>query len=149
MANSTSKDSEINEELDEEFATLLNQLRDDVEDITVEDFVTFDDNVTTSPGQINTDLVAWLEKALEEGIEDFVPKDLNSNEGQNPEVISDDEDHDDRLQASQHLDKLLEFSIAKNDETLSGLLSEVINAVENIKIPSLRQRNILSLFEKS
>ena len=97
MANSTSKDSEINEELDEEFATLLNQLRDDVGDITVEDFVTFDDNVTTSPGQINTDLVAWLEKALEEGIEDFVPKDLNSNEGQNPEVISDDEDHKDTL----------------------------------------------------
>ena len=37
-------------------------------------------------------------------------------------------------QAAQHLDKLLEFSIAKNDERLSGLLLEVINAVENRNI---------------
>lgn len=42
--NSTCKDSEI----DEEFATLLNQLRDD--GITVEELITFDDNVTTFPG---------------------------------------------------------------------------------------------------
>ena len=58
-ANSTFKDTEI----DEEFATLLNQLRD-ADDITVEDFITFDDNVTTSPGQINIDLVVWREKSL-------------------------------------------------------------------------------------
>ena len=46
-ANSTCKDGKI----DEEFATLLNQLRDH-DNITIEDFKT-----STSPGQINTDLV--------------------------------------------------------------------------------------------
>ena len=40
-------------EIDEEFESLLTQLREDNE-ITVEDFVTFDDNLTTSTGQINT-----------------------------------------------------------------------------------------------
>ena len=45
--NSTCKDSKI----EEEFATLLNHFRDDDDDITVEDFITFDDNVTISPGK--------------------------------------------------------------------------------------------------
>lgn len=44
-ASSSCKDNEI----DEEFATLLNQLRDD-NDITGEDFITFHDNITTSIG---------------------------------------------------------------------------------------------------
>ena len=87
--NSTRKESKIVEE----FATLFNQRRDD--DITVKDFITFDDNVTTSPGQINTDLVVWREKIWEEAIEDVVPINLDSNEGLNLEVIFDDEDHED------------------------------------------------------
>ena len=56
--NSTCYDNEINEI----FATLLNQLRHD-DNITVEDFITFDDNITTTLGQINTDLVDCREKA--------------------------------------------------------------------------------------
>ena len=60
-AKSTCKDSKINEE----FAILLNQLRHD-DDIKVKDFITFDDNVTTSPVQINTNLVDWREKTWEE-----------------------------------------------------------------------------------
>ena len=87
--NSTRKESKIVEE----FATLFNQRRDD--DITVKDFITFDDNVTTSAGQINTDLVVWREKIWEEAIEDVVPINLDSNEGLNLEVIFDDEDHED------------------------------------------------------
>ena len=63
-ANSTCEDSEI----DEQFATLLNQFRN-YDDITIEDFITFNDNATTSPGQINTDLVEWREKAREEARE--------------------------------------------------------------------------------
>ena len=43
--SSSCKDNEI----DEKFATLLNQLRDD-NDIPGEDFITFDDNITTSIG---------------------------------------------------------------------------------------------------
>ena len=52
---------------------------------------------------------------------------LDSNEGQNPEVISNDKDHEGTVlselttsQKLQHLVELLEFSIAKIDETLSG-----------------------------
>ena len=96
------------------------------------------------------------EETIETWTEEVVPNDLDSNEGQNPEVISDDEDHEDTVsseltksQALQHLEELLEFSITKNGQTLSGLLSEVINAVENIKMWSPRQSNISSLFKKS
>ena len=131
-ANSTCKDTRI----DEEFATFLNQFCDD-DDITVEEFITCDDNVMTSPGQINTDLVDWREKAREEAIEDVLPNDLNRNEGQNPKVISNDEDHENIVcseltasQALQYLHELLEFSIAKNDETLSGLFLKVISRLK-------------------
>ena len=92
----------------------------------------------------------------EEAIEDVVPNDLDSKEGQIPEVISDDEDHEDTVrselttsQALQHLDELLKFSIAKKDETLFGLLSEETKAIENIIILSLRQSNIPSFFKNS
>ena len=63
-SNSTCKDSEV----DKEFGTLLNQLRDD-DDITVEDFIMFDDNVTKYPGQINTDLVDSKEKPWEDVVQ--------------------------------------------------------------------------------
>ena len=39
-------------------------------------------------------MLAWREKIWEEAIEDVVPIDLDSNEGQNLEVIFDDEDHE-------------------------------------------------------
>ena len=44
-------------------------------------------------------MVDWREKAWGEAIEDVVPNDLDSNEGQNPELISDDEDHEDTVRA--------------------------------------------------
>ena len=71
-----------------------------------------------------------------------------------PEVFE-DEDHEDTVRSElaashvlQHLDELLEFSKAKNDVTLPGLLLEVINVVENKKISSLRKSNIPSFFKK-
>ena len=45
-------------EIYEEFESLVTQLREDHE-FTVEDFVTFDDNLTESAGQINTDFIDW------------------------------------------------------------------------------------------
>ena len=109
----------------------------------------------TSLGQINTDLVDWREKPWE-AFEDIAPNDVNCNEGQNLEVVPDDEDHEDTVTSKlwtsetlQHLDKLLGFSIAKNDETLSRLLPEKISAVENIKTLPLWQSNIPSSLKKS
>lgn len=102
----------------------------------------------------NKHRLGWLERKCSRRSY-WRPNDLDSSERQNAEVISKDEDHDDKvrsklitLQALQHLDELLEFSIANNDETLSGL-SEMINAVENIKISSIRQSNIPSFFSRS
>ena len=45
--------------------------------------------------------------------------------------------------------ELLEFSIAKNNERLSGLLLEAIHAIENTKISSLRQSNTPRFFKKT
>ena len=115
-----------------------------------------ENNVTTYPGQIITDLVDWREKAWEEAIEDVVPNDLDSYESSNSEVISYDEDHEYTVHSElatseslQHLDELLEIAKAKNDGTLFGIDSEVINAVENIKISLLQQNNKPSFFKKS
>ena len=59
-------------EVDEEFESLLAQLRQD-DDITVEYFITFDDNLTTSIGQINTDMVDWRQQAWEDAIQEVLP----------------------------------------------------------------------------
>ena len=56
--NSITNDNEI----DEEFESLLTQLWEYAQ-ITVEDFVTFNDNLTISTGQINTDLMDWQQQA--------------------------------------------------------------------------------------
>ena len=53
--NSITNDSEIDE-------NLLTQLCED-DEITVEDIVTFDDNLTTSTGQINTNLIDRRQQA--------------------------------------------------------------------------------------
>ena len=41
--------------------------------MTFENVVTFDDNLTLSTGQINTDLVDWRQQAREEAIKEVVP----------------------------------------------------------------------------
>ena len=65
--NSITSDNEIVPE----FESLLTQLREH-DEITFEDFVTFDDNLATSTGQINTDLKDWQEQAREEAIKEVV-----------------------------------------------------------------------------
>ena len=55
--NSITNDNEI----DEEFESLLIQFRED-DQTTVADFVTFDDNLPTSTGQVNMDLIDWLKR---------------------------------------------------------------------------------------
>ena len=54
FVNSITNDNVI----DEEIKSLLTQLCED-DEITVEDFVIFDDNLTTSIDQINTELIHW------------------------------------------------------------------------------------------
>ena len=79
------------------FESLLNQLWK-VEKITVEDFVTFDDNLTTSTDQISTDLIDWQQRAGEEAIKEVVPD--TSSARQAVSVVSDDDEDD---QASYYI----------------------------------------------
>lgn len=125
------KESEIScisedSEIDEEFESLPTQLRED-DDITVEDFISFDDNLTTSIGQINTDLIDWRQQAREEAIQQVLPDPSDSSHTENEEVASEDDEEENIPQqlspskALQHLEELLNFSMNQNDETLTGL----------------------------
>ena len=110
--------------------SLFTQLRED-DEITVEDFVTFDDNLTTSTGQINTNLIDWRQQAQEEAIKEVVPD--TSSASQTVNVVSDGDEDDQeenttrRLaisEALQHLDDLLNFSMMENNATLTGWLQK-------------------------
>ena len=143
-------------EVDEEFESLLAQLRED-DDITVEDFITFDDNVTTSIGQINTDMVDWRQQAREDAIQEVLP-DVSAIQS---EVVSDHDDDDDdeedhtpqqqlsATQALQNLDELLRFSLTQNNESLTTLITEAIETVETMKLSSLKQSSIRNFFVRS
>ena len=45
-------------------------------------------------------------------------------------------------EAIQHLDDLLHFSMMENDATHTGLIVEVTDKYQNIKLPALKQSNI-------
>ena len=103
-------------EIDEEFESLLTQLRED-DEITVEDFVT-DDNLTTSTGLINTDLIDWQQQARQEAIKEVVSDTSIASQAVN--VVSDDDEDDQgestpwhltTSEALQHLDDLLHFTM--------------------------------------
>ena len=139
-------------EIDEEFECLLTQLRED-DEIAVEDFATFDDNLTTSTGQLNTDLIDWRQQAREEAIKEVVPD--TSSASQVVNAVSDDDEDDQEentprhlttSEALQHLDDLLHFSIMENDAALTGLVAEVTDKVQNIKLSALKQSNIERFF---
>ena len=149
--NSITNDNEI----DKEFESLLTQLREDGE-ITVEDFVTFDDNLATSTCQINTDLIDWRQQAREEAVKEVVPDTSSASQAVN--VISDDDEDDQEentprhlttSEALQHLDDFPHFSMMENDATLTGLIAEVTDKVQNIKLSALKQISIERFFLKS
>ena len=73
-------------------------------------------------------------------------------------VVSDDDEDDQEENAPQHLptseelqhlDDLLHFSIMENDATFTGLIAEVTDKVQNIKLSALKQSNIERFFLKS
>ena len=69
--------------------------------MTVGDFVTFDDNLTTSTGQINTDLIDWRQKAREEAIKEVAPDTSGASQAVN--VVSDNDGNDQEENTPQHL----------------------------------------------
>ena len=105
-------------EIDEEFESLLTQLRKD-DEIAVEDFGSFDD------------LIDWQQQAREEAIKEVVPDTSSASQAVNV-VSGDDEDgqeestprHLTKSKALQHLGDLLHFSMMENNATLAGWLQK-------------------------
>ena len=85
--NSITNDNEI----DEEFESLLIQFRED-DQTTVDDFVTFDDNLPTSTGQVNMDLIDWRQQAREEAIKEVMPDISSANQA--VKVVLDNDEND-------------------------------------------------------
>ena len=106
-----------NSEIDEELESLPIQLHED-DEITVADFVTFNDNLTTSTGQVNTDLIDWRQQAREQAIKEIVPDTSSASQAVN--VVSDDDEDDqekkkilDTLLHQKHLNTSMIFFIFK------------------------------------
>ena len=85
--NSITNDNEI----DEEFESLLIQFRED-DQTTVDDFVTFDDNLPTSTGEVNMDLIDWRQQAREEAIKEVMPDISSANQA--VKVVLDNDEND-------------------------------------------------------
>ena len=85
-------DNSIDEEndIDEEFQNLLTQHCENNK-ITVKDFITFDDDLTTSINRINTNLVDWRQQARYEAIQEVLPAFSGDSPTAN-EVVSDDDE---------------------------------------------------------
>ena len=107
-------------------------------------------------GQLNTDLIDWQQQTLEEAIKEVVTD--TSSVSQAVNVASDDDVNDQEKntpwnlttsQTFQHLDDFLHFSMMKNDATLTGLIGEVTDKIQNIRMPAIKQSNIWRLFSKS
>ena len=89
------------------------------------------------------------QKAREKAIKELVPD--NSSVSQVVNVVSDNEEDDQEentsrhlttSEALQHLDDLLHFFMMENDATLTGLIAEITDKVQNIKLSALKQSNI-------
>ena len=94
--NSITNDNEI----DEEFESLLIQFRED-DQTTVDDFVTFDDNLPTSTGEVNMDLIDWRQQAREEAIKEVMPDISSANQA--VKVVLDNDENDPKESNPRHL----------------------------------------------
>ena len=95
----------------------------------------------------------WRREAREDGIQEVLPNDSGSTQS---EVILDDDDDDDDqndhtprqlspTQALRNLDELLNILLNQDNENLTTLITEAIQAVETMKISSLKQNSITNL----
>ena len=63
--------------------------------------LTFDNNLTTSTGQINTDLIDWRQQAWDEAFKEVVPDAFSASQAVN--VVSDDDEDDQEENTPRHL----------------------------------------------
>ena len=78
--------------------------------------------MTTSTGQVNTDLTDWRQQAREQGIKEIAPDTSSASQAVN--VVSDDDEDDQEKktprhlttsEALEHLDDLFHFYTMKNN----------------------------------
>ena len=111
--------------------------------------------MTTSTGQVNTDLIDWRQQAREQAIKEIVPDTSSASQAVN--VVSDDDEDDQERktrhlttsEALEHLDDLFHFYMMENNAKLTGLIAELTDKVQNIKLSALKQSNIERFFLKS
>ena len=112
-------------------------------------------NLTTSTCQINTDLIEWCQQLESKLLKEVVPDTSSASQAVN--VVSDDDEDDQgentprhvtTSEALQYLDDFLYFSMMRNDVTLTELITEVTDKVQNIKLSALKQSNIERLLLK-
>ena len=112
-------------------------------------------NLTTSTCQINTDLIEWCQQLESKLLKEVVPDTSSASQAVN--VVSDDDEDDQgentprhvtTSEALQYLDDFLYFSMMGNDVTLTELITEVTDKVQNIKLSALKQSNIERLLLK-
>ena len=106
-------------------------------------------NLTTSTCQINTDLIEWCQQLESKLLKEVVPDTSSASQAVN--VVSDDDEDDQEKktprhlttsEALEHLDDLFHFYTMENNATLTGLIAEVTDKVQNIKLSALKQSNI-------
>ena len=112
-------------------------------------------NLTTSTCQINTDLIEWCQQLESKLLKEVVPDTSSASQAVN---VASDDDEDDQgentprhvttSEALQYLDDFLYFSMMGNDVTLTELITEVTDKVQNIKLSALKQSNIERLLLK-
>ena len=112
-------------------------------------------NLTTSTCQINTDLIEWCQQLESKLLKEVVPDTSSASQAVN---VASDDDEDDQgentprhvttSEALQYLDDFLYFSMMRNDVTLTELITEVTDKVQNIKLSALKQSNIERLLLK-
>ena len=138
-------------EIDEEFESLLTQLCEE-DEITVEFFVSFDDNLTTSTFQKSADLIDCRQQAREEAIKEVVTDTFSVSQAVNVASDDDEDDQEEKppwqltaSEALQHFSDLLHFFMIKND-ALSAVIDNVTDKIQNKKLSTLKQSNSKRFF---
>ena len=101
--------------------------------------------MTAWTGQINIKLIEWQQQAREEAIKEVAPDTFSACQAVN---VASDDDEDDQVEntpgnlttseALQDFDDLLHFSMMENDATLMGMIAEVTEKVQNMKLSALK-----------
>ena len=141
-------------EVDEEFEELFKELTAG-EDISMEEFITFDDNVPSGMGEIDINAIDWRVTVRIEAISEF-----QFAEGQQAHLDEEDEEDQEAeveemmakdtvsaTDALSGLDKAHRYAITKGDPQLEATVKEAIAKVESLQLFHMKQSAVTIFFE--